>query len=177
MKKRGVAPRPLAERFWPKVEKTDGCWIWTGARHEGGYGVIGKGGKSAGLIRAHRAAWELTNGPIPDGLYACHRCDNRACVRPDHLFLGTAKENSQDMVRKGRVASGDRSGPRNHRASYVGERASQSKLTWAQVDEIRARLKMGEKQRDLSKAFGVAQGQISAIGSGKRWDPAFRPAN
>lgn len=73
------------------------CWIWTGARMRYGYFQYGKK-----LIGAHRVAWELRNGPIPDGLYVLHRCDNPPCVRPDHLFLGTAADNTADMVAKGR---------------------------------------------------------------------------
>jgi hypothetical protein len=92
---------PLAPRFWAKVRKGDGCWEWQGAtRH--GYGTVWVA-EAGGMRLAHRIAWELTNGPIPDGLLACHHCDNRVCVRPDHLFLGTYADNAQDMSRKGRA--------------------------------------------------------------------------
>jgi hypothetical protein len=85
--------------FWAKVRRTDGCWEWTGARLHSGYGKLGRKGRT---YVAHRFAWELVNGAIPDGLFACHRCDNRLCVRPDHLFLGTQKDNIADMLSKGR---------------------------------------------------------------------------
>lgn len=93
--------RPLAERFWEKVERSEGCWLWKG-------GTTGRTGYGRIMVRtgnqalAHRVAWEFTNGPIPNGLECLHRCDVPACVRPDHLFLGTHEENMQDASRKGR---------------------------------------------------------------------------
>ncbi|WP_412566328.1 HNH endonuclease signature motif containing protein [Streptomyces nojiriensis] len=101
----GVAPQEPAEiRFWRKVQKTDECWIWTGGRGDHGYGGInGDDGRS---VSTHRFSYQLHYGPIPDGMYVCHKCDNPACVRPDHLFAGTAQDNNQDMIRKGRRVSG-----------------------------------------------------------------------
>lgn len=90
------------ERFWSKVEKTDGgCWLWQAARISGGYGVMGIRGGQRNVL-AHRFSWELHRGPIPDEFFVCHRCDNPSCVRPDHLFIGTALDNSRDMMNKGR---------------------------------------------------------------------------
>lgn len=90
----------VESRFWSKVQKTDDCWLWRATRFPKGYGQI----KIKGRRRlAHRVAWELTNGPIPDGLQVCHHCDNPPCVRPDHLFLGTQSDNIQDAVSKGRM--------------------------------------------------------------------------
>lgn len=94
---------PLTERFWRKVDKSagpEGCWPWTGSRHGFGYGFVSAGGKRRG---AHRVSWELANGPIPDGLSVCHRCDNPPCVNPAHLFLGTVGDNTRDMMAKGRA--------------------------------------------------------------------------
>jgi hypothetical protein len=87
-------------RFWSKVDKSGECWVWTAkALCENGYGRFYVGKKP---LRAHRYSWELANGPITDGLFVCHRCDNPPCVNPAHLFLGTHQDNMQDMVAKGR---------------------------------------------------------------------------
>lgn len=91
------------ERFWNYVQKTETCWLWTGSRADTGYGVHWTDEKK--LVGAHRYSYELHNGPIPEGLFACHHCDNPPCVNPDHLFPGTAEDNAQDMSRKGRWAN------------------------------------------------------------------------
>ncbi len=95
-------PKPLEERFWAKVRKSDGCWEWTGAANRQGYGRIALG-RASGPRRAHRIAWELTHGPVPDGLWVLHHCDNPPCVRPDHLWLGTRADNARDCRLKGRM--------------------------------------------------------------------------
>ena len=87
------------QRFWDKVEKTDGCWVWTASKFADGYGKFKFDGKNR---RAHRMAWLLTNGEIPDGMVVMHSCDIRECVNPEHLSIGSAKDNSQDMVSKNR---------------------------------------------------------------------------
>jgi hypothetical protein len=103
-----MLPQKFDERFWAKVAVVpgDGCWEWTASRvgrnrPGGGYGQFWCSEKQTQL-KAHRVAWEQANGPIPAGMLVCHRCDNPGCVRPDHLFLGTPKDNTVDMVQKGR---------------------------------------------------------------------------
>lgn len=112
---------PVAQRFWSKVDKNGPiashapglgqCWIWTGSTSEG-YGQINVGGGDGRHDWAHRVSWEIHHGPIPDGLWVLHRCDNPSCVRPDHLFLGTVADNNRDMIAKGRHRS-----PSGHRQS------------------------------------------------------------
>lgn len=99
--------RPIAERFWEKVKKSNGCWEWQSIRNAYGYGVFCNGPHGPGRrFMAHRIAYELTYGPFDPALYVCHTCDNHPCVRPDHLFLGTQKENMRDCAAKGRVKNG-----------------------------------------------------------------------
>ncbi len=147
MKVRGrMSPVPshaMPARFWAKVNK-DGpvvradlgqCWEWTGSRSTGGYGrMYASPGR---YIQAHRASWELANGPIPVGLLACHHCDNRGCVRPSHLFLGTAVDNAVDMVNKDRHVRG-------------------FKLSDDDVLTIRRRHRGGAPSRQLAREFGVS---------------------
>lgn len=93
-------PAATAKRFWALVEKTDSCWLWTGSTWDHGYGefkVLGE------RVLAHRYSYELANGPIPDARLVCHKCDVPLCVRPDHLFLGTAGDNNRDAAAKGRA--------------------------------------------------------------------------
>src|SRR5688500_2653189 len=91
---------PAEDRFWPKVQKSDGCWEWTGAKQPAGYGNF----YFRGVVQlAHRVAWELANGPVAVGQHVLHRCDNPRCVRIEHLFLGTHADNMRDMLSKGRA--------------------------------------------------------------------------
>lgn len=149
------------ENFWAKVDKKgpDECWEWTGALFRLGYGNVRFNGKPRS---AHRVSWEINNGPIPkgkgyQGMCVCHKCDNPACVNPNHLFLATHQENMQDALRKGRLSI--RQGVKHHKA----------KLTNQQVLEIRDRQGTGASQTELGKEYGVCQAVISCIQLRKTW--------
>ena len=144
------AKRTLAERFWSKVRKADGCWEWTGAATERGYGVLGRGERGLGNEKAHRVSWMLHHGQIPDGLWVLHRCDNPKCVRPDHLFLGTSDDNIADMHAKSQNARPPvHAGAANVRARLVefnGERRcieEWARLVGVKGPTIRRRLNAG----------------------------------
>jgi hypothetical protein len=96
------------------VIRREGCWGWKGKPDKDGYGRLGAGGGQAPFIRAHRVSYELFRGPIPKGLDVLHHCDTPGCTRPDHLFAGTAQDNSTGMVRKNRQAKGEAHGLRLH---------------------------------------------------------------
>ena len=157
-------PKPKPEKFWKKVEKSDGCWLWLGRKQGKGYGKQGD-------QYAHRLAWELAYGTIPKGLFVCHHCDNPSCVRPDHLFLGTADDNQQDMVRKGRSPRGDRSGARKHpERMRKGESISWHKLTADNVRSIRKeRAEKGTTYAAMAEHYGVHPMTVSQIFKGKAW--------
>lgn len=143
----------IVDRFWKYVQKTDTCWLWTGATHEFGYGVIrNSAGTKPANVKAHRLSWEIHNGPIPDGLNVCHHCDNPPCVNPDHLFLGTDADNVADMIAKGRQVYG---------GTPAGETHHQRKLTDAQIGEIRSLYATGIiSLPELSKYYGVSHTSI-----------------
>jgi predicted DNA-binding protein (UPF0251 family) len=160
----------FAERFWAKVSKVEtpqGCWIWTGSFFNDGYGQFWT---PKNARHAHRIAWELTYGPIPPGLHVCHSCDNKRCVRPSHLFLGTPADNSFDMVRKGRQSRGDRHYARLHpECLRRGQQHGMAKLTDAGVRTIREEWLLGVPQRTLARRFGVSQRAVWNILRGRGW--------
>ena len=149
--------RTLKERFEAKLSDPDpvtGCIEWTGARNRGGYGEIRCGDK---ISKAHRVAWELKHGPVPDGLQVLHRCDNPPCCTEEHLFLGDHNANMADMVAKGR----------NVYPVRKGEKHGRSKLTDADVVEIRRQLAAGGNHRVIAARFGVRREHVSLIRAGK----------
>lgn len=144
-------------RFRAKfVARPDGCWEWTASRRPNGYGQF-KLGDRVGY--AHRASYTLFVGAIPVGMFVCHRCDNKACVNPEHLFVGTAADNMADMAAKGR---GRKTGSR-------GERNGRAILTAEQVVSIREALNAGAVGLRLAEAYGVGPTAISRIRSGRAW--------
>ncbi len=152
--KPGPKPVPLADRFWPKVEKRANgeCWPWLGHLSSRGYGQIRTGLSGDRRETAHRASWRLAHGQVPSDLFVCHRCDNPPCVNPAHLFLGTTQENTADRHTKGR--------------SLRGAEHGSAKLTDAQVAEIRELWLWGSQGKALAIRFGVSQSLISGIGTG-----------
>jgi hypothetical protein len=160
--------RPLGDelgRFWKHVDATGSCWIWTGARTPYGYGAFGV--RRNGLwkpIRSTRYSYMLRYGKIPDGLHVLHVCDNTACVKPEHLFLGTQADNLRDMTEKGRRRWN------NPKGKNSGETNGRHKLTRKQVDEIRSRyIPRILTQRQLAREYGVDQSLVCDIVNNKIW--------
>lgn len=147
----------LKEEFLQRIKKTSTCWLWQGSKDKSGYGQVGT--TFFKTRKAHRVAYLLFIGPIPDGLCICHKCDNPPCVNPQHLFVGTYKDNVQDSLKKGRMNTN------LAKITYrKGERNQAAVLTEEQVAEIRDLYLTGDfKQIDLAKQFGVGQAQISRI--------------
>lgn len=138
-------------RFWAKVARTPGCWIWNGCHTSAGYGQIRLHGEA---VYAHRLSWEMKNGPVPVGIEVLHKCDNPACVNPEHLFLGTQSDNINDCVAKGRFNR------------PFGEVHPRAKLTKNQVEEIR---KSKISQRKLAQQYEVSRWAIQSILHGRSW--------
>lgn len=160
----------IIKRFWSKVAMSDGCWLWTGCRNAKGYGSFYCPDK---VRKAHRIAWEIANGEIPTGIQVCHHCDNPSCVRPDHLFLGTQSDNSQDMVRKHRhwlQKEPKRSLlPTFRRAEQRGEQNENAKTNDNQVREIRRLHQEGYSSRQIASLFDMSERNIRRIIRGELW--------
>lgn len=159
-------------RFMAKVDKrTDGCWLWTGAKDRKGYGRFSvgdsrreDGSRRNSMVAAHRFAYELHNGPIPQGpgwhgYCVLHRCDNPGCVRPDHLFIGTNADNVQDMDNKGRRVN----------AQVKGDMHPLAKLTTEKVLQIYAMVKSDRTQTSVAREFGVCLSTVNHIKTGRLW--------
>jgi hypothetical protein len=166
--------RQPADRYAEKIDVRgpNDCWEWTAARFDKGYGAFRLGDKQ---VKAHRFGYELHVGPIPEGRYVCHTCDNPPCQNPRHWFLGSHADNAADRERKGRGGHPP-AGPRTlaqkaaaRRGRARGERDGNARLTEPQVLEIRARYAAGERQDRLAAEFGVTQVNISCVVRRKTW--------
>ena len=144
---------PLSALFESRYipEPNSGCWLWLGSVSYRGYGNCRK---VPGYFHAHRASWAIHRGPVPEGMLVCHKCDNRLCVNPDHLFLGTPADNTADMLRKGRARS------------PVGEKHGKSKLTEGQVYAVRSDSRPVSL---IASEYGCTRQSIDAIRSLKTW--------
>lgn len=171
----GTVEAILAEGLLPQVaeavryifgrcEVVGECWEWSGARNERGYGRL-KVPSTRGVVYAHRVVAEAVIGST-DGRFVCHRCDNPACVRPDHLFIGTSADNVADMLAKGR---GSAPRPVDWVPRVQAGRHHLQKLTSDDVRSIRSSLSKGESRRSIATRFGVGPEAISKIAKGERW--------
>jgi hypothetical protein len=147
-----MARRDPLRRFWSRVRKTDGCWDWTGAPDNKGYGHISIERRK---VLVHRFVYALERGAIPAGIDVLHSCDNRACVNPDHLFLGTQVDNTRDMIAKGRHARGERMG--------------NTHLTDADAQRIRELHRQGLRPKQLSAMFDVTPQVVGNIVAHRTW--------
>lgn len=148
--------KPIPNRYTLFLAKVDArgfdheaCWEWKGGQKGNGYGNVRRGGRN---IPAHRYAYELFKGKVPEGMDVCHTCDNRSCVNPDHLFIGSRKDNMQDAKMKGRTSGG-------HRFHLKPD----------QVREVVARLKGGQSPRRVSNDLDISYSTIAAIKSGRSY--------
>ncbi len=155
--------KSFEERFLAKVNKTETCWLWTGARHgsakQGSYGNMRLGAKGG---TAHRVSYEIYKGPIPDGMQVCHTCDVRLCVNPEHLFLGSATENMKDCIKKDRFS---------FPPIRIGINNPAAKLTEKQVREIKIRLETPYRGiiTRLAQSYGVDRKTIPNIKNNIIW--------
>ncbi len=145
------------ERFWRKVQRglADECWPWLGTTRGNGYGAFRLGR----MLSAHRVSWELSNGPVPDGLHVCHSCDYPGCCNPGHLFVGTAQDNARDKVLKGRQA-GLRKGVAHHKARLCPARVMD--VRWQHLINSRS-------MSDLAAEYGVTRQAIWHVVHSRSW--------
>lgn len=151
-----AAPRASTDPYermmrYVSPEPNTGCWIFTGRINDKGYGMIDRG------TRVHRLSWTHEHGPIPSGLFVCHHCDNRPCCNPAHLFLGTPKDNMQDMIKKGR------------KRVPMGIDHRKAKLTVENVHEIRRLLVRNLSKMAIAAAYGIAPSAIYGIATHRTW--------
>lgn len=152
MPRRRISYEERKATFWDRVSKGDGCWEWQGARDGAGYGALSVNGR---VEVATRFAWEITHGPIAPGLVVRHKCDNPPCVRPDHLELGTPKDNQQDKAQRGRSARGEK----NHLA----------RMTVALVGEVRRLAATGVSISEIERRTGISHNALHCAITRKTW--------
>lgn len=150
------------KRFWSKVNigDPDKCWNWTASGRGQGYGAI----KIDGIVYdAHRIAYIITYGDIPDGMWVLHKCNNRACCNPNHLYAGTRSDNTKDSFNDGTLSL------INAKKAH-GEAHGQSKLKLQQVNEIRELIKSGRTIRSVANQYGISHSQVFRIKAGREWN-------
>ena len=149
----------LRRRFWDKVEKlgAEDCWPWAGATVKG-YGSI-SGTSSVQRYYSHRVSWEIHNGKIPHGMLVLHHCDNPPCVNPDHLYIGTAQDNSNDIRSRGKHPF----------SGFRGEEMHAAKLTNAAVVGIWEMLMDGRTHKEAADAHEISETTVREISHGRRW--------
>lgn len=186
----GLASPTLTRRFWAKVIRgpaEDDCWSWAGTKSTAGYGQIRAGRAGTPMLTASRVSYEIHFGPIPDGEYVCHKCDNPECCNPDHLFAATNSGNMQDAISKGRLVTRERhwaylDPDRAARGFYFkkganvppefrmsGERCGSAKLRECDVRDIRRRSKDGTSHQALASEYKVTTDNIRAIVKRRSW--------
>ena len=147
--------RSLTDRFWEKVERGEGCWIWSAGVNENGYGMIIAGGTDRRVFLCHRLAWEMVNGTIPADTCVLHRCDNPRCVNPNHLFLGDRDANNKDRKNKGRGTK--------------GVTVHTHRLTEESVIDMRDAYREGASFADLAREWNVAHHTAANAVRGVSW--------
>ena len=150
-------------RFFSHVQLTTGCWLWTAAMNEKGYGVFGRGKRT---YKAHRVSYEYAHGTIPDGLCVLHRCDTPACVNPAHMFLGTRADNNADMKAKGRQKTGS-----SRRVTFYkrGSCHHEAVMCEALVSHLRHLRHTGYSYSQLAREFGIGLTTAYKIATRKTW--------
>lgn len=171
-RRKGPPPVSLASRFWNKVDKRDpaGCWIWLGQTMPNGYGRTSRSRAENGphSVYAHRAAWELTHGVVPTDLLVCHTCDNRVCVNPAHLFVGTQKDNIADMDAKCRRVNSPAPKGTVLNAKITQGIANRIRKMHVDLPKRGTLIAPGEMQ-GLAARFGISVSQVYNVVTGKCW--------